>query len=86
MAKDELVSRIAGYRSRDRDEVLFLDEAEAAVLPGSGLVKVIEPGQIVLAGEADPRSRPEARRHSGSWGRTGPAPPDPRVADLDEPG
>lgn len=63
-----------GYRSRDRDGILFVPAGDVTQLDATRSVRVIEADQLILVGDVDFDQPSGAPRVGGEWGRIGPEP------------
>lgn len=63
-----------GYRSRDRDGVIFVPAGEITAFERPLAVRVIEADQLIVVGDVDVGRPAAAPRISGEWGRIGPEP------------
>lgn len=66
------MKRVAGFRTRDGDNIVFVDVTEPAPEFDANWMEVIRAEQLVVIGDVAFEPDRDGRRMSGEWGRVSP--------------
>lgn len=76
------MNRLAGFRTRNSDRVLFAQPVDMTGDDPSGWKEVIGPDQLVWVGHAPFESETARPQQPGEWGRIGPISPAAEATEL----
>jgi len=76
------VKRVAGFRTRDGDNIVFRYVTDPALEVSAGRTEMIRPDQLAVIGDVAFEPDRDGQRRAGEWGRVGPLPRSSVSRDL----
>ena len=76
------MKRVAGFRTRDGDNIVFRSVTDPALEVSAGRTEMIRPDQLTVIGDVAFEPDRDGQRRAGEWGRVGPLPRSSASWDL----